>query len=62
MDLDLVGDEENKKHDWRAELIRELARRQRPAGSWINDNDRWMEGDPNLVTGYVLLTLTYCRK
>jgi squalene-hopene/tetraprenyl-beta-curcumene cyclase len=38
-----------------------LARRQRPDGSWLNENDRWLEGDPNLVTGYVLLTLAYCH-
>ncbi len=49
------------QHDWRADLIRELASRQQPDGSWINDNSRWMEGDPNLVTGYALLTLSYCR-
>lgn len=49
------------KHDWRAELRAELARRQQPNGSWVNDTDRWMEGDPILVTGYALLALSYCR-
>ena len=44
-----------------AELLAELAKRQRPDGSWLNDNVRWMEGDPNLVTGYALLTLTYLK-
>jgi squalene-hopene/tetraprenyl-beta-curcumene cyclase len=48
-------------HDWRSELIQELAKRQQPNGSWINSNSRWLEGDPNLVTGYALLTLSYCR-
>ena len=43
-------------------LIAALARRQRPDGSWVNDNDRWMEGDPNLVTGYALMALSYCKK
>jgi squalene-hopene/tetraprenyl-beta-curcumene cyclase len=61
MNLEVVEDEEGNEHDWRADLIRELAKRQRPDGSWINDNDRWLEGDPNLVTGYVLLALSYCR-
>ncbi|MFV1967392.1 MAG: prenyltransferase/squalene oxidase repeat-containing protein [Pirellulaceae bacterium] len=61
MDLDLVEGKEGHPHDWRAELTRELASRQRPDGSWTNENDRWMEGDPNLVSGYVLLTLSYCR-
>ena len=41
--------------------LAELARRQQPDGSWVNANAQWLEGDPNLVTGYALLTLTYCR-
>ena len=28
---------------------------------WINGNARWLEGDPNLVTGYGLLAISYCR-
>jgi squalene-hopene/tetraprenyl-beta-curcumene cyclase len=64
--LDAVGqtefvDEKGIAHDWRADLIDALARRQQPDGSWINENDRWMEGDANLVTGYALLALSYCR-
>jgi hypothetical protein len=46
---------------WRVELVNELVKRQQPNGSWVNENSRWMEGDPNLVTGYALLTLSYCR-
>jgi squalene-hopene/tetraprenyl-beta-curcumene cyclase len=61
MSLDLVEDDSGKKHDWRAELIAELAKRQRDDGSWVNSNDRWLEGDANLVTGYVLLTLSHCK-
>jgi squalene-hopene/tetraprenyl-beta-curcumene cyclase len=49
------------EHDWRAEITAALAKRQRPDGSWANDNDRWMEGDPNLVTGYALMALSYCK-
>ncbi len=49
-------------HDWRAELIAALAKRQQPDGSWVNENARWMEGNPNLVTGYALLALTKCRE
>ncbi len=54
-------DAEGVTHDWRAELIAELASRQQSNGSWGNENDRWLEGDPNLVTGYALLALSYCR-
>lgn len=55
-------DAKGKAHDWRAELTRELARRQQRDGSWVNtENDRWLEGDANLVTAYALLALSYCR-
>ncbi|MCO6455275.1 MAG: terpene cyclase/mutase family protein [Pirellulaceae bacterium] len=59
---DVFQDSQGVRHDWRAELIGELARRQQPDGSWVNsDNPRWLEGDANLVTGYALLSLAYCR-
>lgn len=54
-------DDQGRPHDWRKELIEALARRQRPDGSWVNENNRWLEGDANLVTGYALLALSYCR-
>jgi squalene-hopene/tetraprenyl-beta-curcumene cyclase len=60
--VDEFTDSTGKKHDWRAELVRELASRQQADGSWLNENARWLEGNPNLVTGYVLLTLSYARK
>jgi len=56
-----LTDASGKSHDWRAELVTELTARQQADGSWINANSRWMEGDPNLVTGYALLSLSYCR-
>lgn len=61
MGQDKIADDAGVQHDWRAELIRELAKRQQPDGSWVNENDRWLEGDANLVTGYALLALSYCR-
>jgi len=61
IEYDVFVDDQGVKHDWRAELRAELARKQQPDGSWINENDRWLEGDPNLVTGYALLTLSYAK-
>ncbi len=55
-------DANGKAHDWRAELVATLAARQQEDGSWVNKNARWMEGDPNLVTGYALLALSYCKE
>ncbi len=61
MELDRVKDDRGVEHDWRAELLAELAQRQQEDGSWLNENARWLEGDPSLVTGYALLALSYCR-
>jgi squalene-hopene/tetraprenyl-beta-curcumene cyclase len=58
---DTFTDAKGVKHDWRADLVAALAKRQKPDGSWVNENDRWMEGDPNLVTGYALLALSYAQ-
>lgn len=64
--LDAVGqdkfiDADGKSHDWKAELAAELAQRQQPDGSWVNETPRWMEGDANLVTAYALLALSYTK-
>jgi len=56
-----VVDAQGVKHDWRADITAALAKRQRPDGSWVNEMDRWLEGDPNLVTGYALMALSYCK-
>ena len=44
--------------DWKADLLKQLKTTQHENGSWTNPDARWMEGDPNLVTGYALLTLS----
>ena len=64
--LDVLGDDvfidaEGVEHRWREELVAELARRQQDDGSWVNENPRWLEGDPNLVTAYALLALAACQ-
>jgi squalene-hopene/tetraprenyl-beta-curcumene cyclase len=59
--VDTVTDAAGKAHDWRAEVTRALANRQRRDGSWGNDFANWMESDPNLDTGYALVALAYAR-
>ncbi|HEV3119724.1 MAG TPA: prenyltransferase/squalene oxidase repeat-containing protein [Gemmataceae bacterium] len=58
--IDEVVDANGVKHDWRADITAALAKRQRADGSWINA-DHWLEADPNLVTGYALMALSYCK-
>lgn len=57
-----IVDARGAAHDWRAELIAAMKKRQQPDGGWVNAADRFMEGDPNLVTAYALLALAYTRK
>jgi squalene-hopene/tetraprenyl-beta-curcumene cyclase len=55
--IDRLRDATGTEHDWRCELIRTLVSCQRPDGSWVNAEDRWMEGHPDLVTAYALLAI-----
>jgi len=52
-----VVDMEGKAHNWREDLARKLLSLQKPDGSWINAADRWMEGNPELVSAYSILAL-----
>ena len=63
MEEDEITDVAGAKHDWRKDLTAQLAKRQKTDGSWTNaeNSARWYEGDPNLVTAYSLLALSYCK-
>jgi len=50
-------DAKGKSHNWRLDLINELAKRQNPDGSWVNDMRRWLEGDPHYVTALAIQSL-----
>jgi len=52
-----ITDTAGVAHDWRCELIATLAAQQQANGSWINPQDRWMEGHADLVTAYALLAI-----
>ncbi len=50
-----------KPVSWRTEMVRKLVTLQRidkdGSGYWVNDNNRWQEGDPTLVTCFTLIAL-----
>jgi squalene-hopene/tetraprenyl-beta-curcumene cyclase len=46
-----------KKVDWRREVAMRLMKLQKPDGSWVNEEPRWKETNPVLVTTYGVLTL-----
>jgi squalene-hopene/tetraprenyl-beta-curcumene cyclase len=66
--MDALGDDyftdfDGKKHDWRRELFAALKQRQRPDGSWRNDDDKQFgENNADLATAFALLSLSYCKK
>jgi squalene-hopene/tetraprenyl-beta-curcumene cyclase len=53
-DLELTG---GKKVDWRHEVAMRLINLQQKDGTWQNENGRWWEKDPALVTAYAVLSL-----
>ena len=56
-----VTDNAGAEHDWRGDLVSQLAKTQKANGSWTNENKRWLESDPHLVTAYVLLALSHIK-
>jgi squalene-hopene/tetraprenyl-beta-curcumene cyclase len=55
--VDTLTLENGSQADWRKELGEKILSLQRENGSWINDNGRWMESNPVLVTAYTVLSL-----
>ena len=60
--LSLAGIQEltmndGKKVDWAKDLALKMLDLQKTDGSFLNDNSRWWERDPVLVTSYAVLTL-----
>ena len=55
--IDSLKLENGKEADWRKELGEKILTTQRENGSWVNDNGRWMESNPVLVTAYTVLSL-----
>jgi squalene-hopene/tetraprenyl-beta-curcumene cyclase len=59
---DVFEDAKGVKHDWRQELFDELKKRQKPEGSWANENQAFLENVPELATAFAILALSYCVK
>jgi squalene-hopene/tetraprenyl-beta-curcumene cyclase len=58
---DQFADKDGKLHDWRKDLFAALKKRQKPDGSWSNDNNAFFENAPELATAYAVLALSYCK-
>ena len=53
---------DGRKIDWRRDLAMKLLNLQQRDGSWSNDNARWWEKDPALVTSYAVLSLEILQR
>ncbi len=65
--MDALGEEnfadaQGIKHEWREELFTTLKDKQKPDGSWANENKDFLENLPELATPFALLALSYCKK
>ena len=52
---------DGKEINWKKELSERVIALQQEDGSWVNDNNRFWENDPVLVTSFAVLTLSFCR-
>ncbi len=55
--IDKLKLENGTEADWRKDLGEKILSTQRGDGSWLNENGRWMESNPVLVTAYTVLAL-----
>lgn len=60
--IDTLTLQDGTKVSWRQDLAKRLLNLQSPDGSWMNENGRWMERDPNLVTAYAVITLEIIQR
>ncbi len=58
--IETVTDPTGAVRDWKTDLVAALSARQKPDGSWANENGRWLEDDANLTTAFALMALSYC--
>ncbi|OGV54583.1 MAG: hypothetical protein A2X49_11155 [Lentisphaerae bacterium GWF2_52_8] len=54
---EIVKTDDGKEHSWRMDMIKKLLELQKGNGEWFNENGRWMESMPELVSAYALLSM-----
>lgn len=54
---EIITDQTGTDRAWRYELADQLLKIQSPEGFWVNENGRWWENNPVLVTAYSILAL-----
>ena len=59
--IDELPAADGRRISWKRELAAKLISLQSADGSWVNDNNRFWEGDPVLATSFAMLALSLCR-
>ncbi len=59
--IDEIVDADGQKHDWRGDIVKALASRQRKDGSWSNETPQWMESNADVGTALALDALYYSQ-
>ena len=54
---EVLVDAKGASHAWRKDLVAKLLSLQKGDGFWVNENGRWMESNPILVTAYACVSL-----
>jgi squalene-hopene/tetraprenyl-beta-curcumene cyclase len=55
--MDALELKDGRQIAWRRELALRLMNLQNADGSWVNEENRWWEKDPHLVSAYAVLAL-----
>jgi squalene-hopene/tetraprenyl-beta-curcumene cyclase len=45
--------------EWRKQIVKQMLKIQKADGQWVNENGRWMENIPEIVTAYTILTINH---
>ena len=53
----VITSKNGQEINWRRDLATRLFDKQNPDGFWINENARWWQNDPVLVTSFAVITL-----
>ena len=59
--VDELVQPDGRRVAWRAALAAKLIALQRDDGRWVNDDNRFWENDPVLVTSFAILSLALCK-
>ena len=59
--VEVLEQPNGRKVNWKDELVAKLVKLQREDGSWVNENNRFWEGDPVLATAFAVLALSMCE-